>query len=88
MKNTNFQNESMKGINFDSKKRMKNPNNNNVTIQEETHKNLLDNFRDIIYKIDGKIQGQYQRTATNQSYNKNDISYRNSNAEKPLHTYN
>lgn len=86
MKNINFLNESMRGINFDPKKRM--TSHNKINMQEETHKDLLDNFKDIIDKIDDKIQGQYQRTVTNQSYNKNDISYRNSNAEKPLHTYN
>lgn len=86
MKNINALNESMRGVNLDARKRMKS--HNNITVQEDSHKNLLDNFREIIDKIDDKIQGQYQRTMTNQSYNKNDISYRNANAEKPLHTYN
>ncbi len=87
MKNINLQNESMRGANFEAKKRMKSF--NNLTMQEDSHKNMLENFRDIIEKIDDKIQGQYQRTVSNQSfYDKNDVSYRNANAEKPLHTYN
>ena len=77
----------MRGAIFDSKKGMKSL--NNITMHEDSHKNLLDNFREIIDKIDDRIQGQYQRSVTNQSYyDKNDISYRNANAEKPLHTYN
>ena len=88
IKNVNLHDESMRGVNFEAKKRMKSL--NNLTMQEGSHKNLLENFREIIGKIDDKIQGQYQRTTvSNQSYyDKNDISYRNANAEKPLHTYN
>jgi len=77
--------EPLKG--YENKKRMKSF--NNFTMQEDTHKNLLDNFREIIDKIDDKIQGNYQKTANNISFNnKNDVSYKNINAEKPLHTYN
>lgn len=77
--------EPLKG--YEGKKRMQSF--NNFPMHEDTHKNLLDNFREIIDKIDDKIQGNYQKTASNISFNhKNDVSYKNINAEKPLHTYN
>lgn len=48
-------------------------------MQEEAHKNMLENFKDIIDKIDDKIYGQYQKTISDKSYNQTDISIKNVN---------
>jgi len=81
-RNNKLFDEPMKATGFEGKKRMMSY--NNFAIQEQANKNLLENFREIIDKIDDKIQGNYQRTLTNQSLNKNESSSRDLYPEKPF----
>jgi len=77
--------ESARG--FDSKLRKQSF--NNFALQDDdSQKNLLDNFREIIDKMDDKIQGNSLKNPNSILLNKNDINQRNMGAEKPVHGYN
>lgn len=92
----NIPDGSIRGMSFETMKKLDSFA-NNTPIREDNHKQLLENFRDIIDKIDDKIYGQYQKTATEthgykKSYPKenheNNYLYKTFEAEKPLNTYN
>lgn len=75
--NVNRYEDPVKGVDYENKRKL--PNYKNIAMQEEAHKNMLENFKDIIDKIDDKIYGQYQKTISDKSYNQTDISIKNVN---------